>query len=200
MNLQENPDNVKSCPKCNGKGKIETNGKKDMCPKCKSSGLVLKKKIKIKELIEGKYGSLKVASPSRQAGHNAGARRGGSQPEEKKRLEPSQIANLKKDAKDFNWKKGTHLKHLHPDDQEKVFEGFDSNEFKGKKDKLVSTPHKVGDEVMCDAGMGSTKYGKVHRLGRTMVHVKHNDGTISAYAAEHVEKYSKTYWQDKQGK
>lgn len=78
--------------------------------------------------------------------------------------------------------------------------GADTNEFKNKKEKLVKTEHKVGDEVMCDEGHGSSKYGKVHRLGRTMVHVKHNDGAISAYAPEHVEKYSKTYWQDKQGK
>lgn len=154
--------------------------------------------MKIKDLVEGKYGSLKVASPSRQFGHNAGNRRGHTE-EEKKRLTSDQVTSLKKDAKDFGWKKGQHLKHLHPEDQDKVFESFDSNEFKGKKDKLVSTTHKVGDEVMCDAGMGSTKYGKVHRIGRTMVHVKHNDGSVSAYDPKHVEKYSKTYWQDKQG-
>lgn len=152
--------------------------------------------MKVIDLVEGKYGSLKVASPSRQFGHNAGSRRGSVQPEQKKRLNQSQIDSLKKDAKEFGWKHGSNLKHLHPEDQKKVFE----SEFNGKKDKLVDTVHKVGDAVMCDEGMGSTKYGKVHRLGRTMIHVKHNDGKIAAYLPKHVEAHTPTYWQNKQGK
>lgn len=156
--------------------------------------------MKIKELVEGKYGSVKVAPKGQQRGHQTGLRRGGSQDDEPKRLTPEQVTNLKKDVKDFGWKKGQHLKHLHKDDQEKVFESFGPNEFKGKKDKLVSTSHKVGDEVICDEGGGSSKYGKVHRLGRTMVHVKHNDGSVAAYDPKHVDAYTKTYFSDKQGK
>lgn len=57
------------------------------------------------------------------------------------------------------------------------------------KDDLSTTykEHKVGDVVQAlQPDNSSYKRGVVHRVGRTMVHVKHDNGEVSAYAPEHI--------------
>jgi hypothetical protein len=59
----------------------------------------------------------------------------------------------------------------------------------GKKDfsNDGTAKHKVGDSVwVIQPNNYEYKSGKIHRVGRTMYHVKHHDGSISAYAPEHV--------------
>lgn len=47
--------------------------------------------------------------------------------------------------------------------------------------------HKSGDTVWAlQADNATWKPGKVKRVGRTMYHVTHHDGSESAYAPEHV--------------
>lgn len=74
---------------------------------------------------------------------------------------------------------------------------IDRNVGKKVEDKVATKDHKPGDPVMCDAGMGRTRYGIVQRVGPTHVFVKHNDGETAAYKPMHVEKHSKDYWADK---
>lgn len=50
----------------------------------------------------------------------------------------------------------------------------------------VPTKYKVGDQVHCNYNDFTVKGGIVHRIGRTMIHVKHSDGEIAAYAPKHV--------------
>lgn len=80
--------------------------------------------------------------------------------------------------------------HEDLDEAKKV---WDKTAGQGKPIKRVETVHKVGDKVMCDQGQGTTAYGIVKRLGATMVHVKHNDGSIAAYHPKHVDK-AEGYW------
>lgn len=49
--------------------------------------------------------------------------------------------------------------------------------------------HKAGDKVVAlQADNATWKGGTVKRIGRTMIHVTHNDGTVSGYAPQHVKK------------
>lgn len=122
-------------------------------------------------------------------------------PEEKKRLPQEKLDSLVDDSKKYG-DLTRNRSDLHADDvayiRSKLKESYRPkfSEFaaasKKKTPDTVQTHHKVGDRVYCTQPDNvSIKGGVVKRLGRTMIHVKH-DGSdeVSAYRPEHVQSQS----------